>query len=230
MAELWNCFRILAGPSQTDMLLSMRDSVRGDAKKVFFKIKEELGSERPDWLKGVTLPCEVGAIVIGSRRIHATAKNWKIEGTLFFNGQVIGPFAAEYNPLKRTGTMDLPEMSRKQMVETAEHKAITTGDLGKRIINLPDDRTLRAQLGMKLGEYRRREGGSYEYRFRIEFLKRLLRFEQVDIAELERDMKSAWGRHFHRQDFESDCGVIIDYVETRGMRLRGGTGLPELMV
>lgn len=101
------------------------------------------------------------------------------------------------------------------------------------VIVLPESETRREQLRIKLEEYRGRldkflhPGAQMDAICKITVLERLLRDGQVSTWDLSMELQEKYGKDFDVPSYENACGVVADYVATGGVRVEGGTGLPD---
>ncbi|HCU70543.1 MAG TPA: hypothetical protein DIC35_02170 [Candidatus Moranbacteria bacterium] len=98
-------------------------------------------------------------------------------------------------------------------------------------ITLPDNHPRRQMLERKLEEYRGRLDPSKPPAFhmaticRIAILEALLRDNGVDAQVLSEVLTETYRESFDIKAFNTACNVIIDYCNTGGQNVWGGTGL-----
>lgn len=57
-------------------------------------------------------------------------------------------------------------------------------------------------------------------------LERVLRDRRIETWTISREMAATYEQNFDCDIFNNACGVIKDYCETGGQKVRRGTGLP----
>lgn len=98
-------------------------------------------------------------------------------------------------------------------------------------ITLPDDHPRKEQLERKLEEYRGRlkPSESPESQMlticQISILEKLLGNNEVITSDLSQELIKEYGELFNLTLFNNACNVIIDYCNTGGQNVWGGTGL-----
>ena len=146
-------------------------------------------------------------------RNHFSYEHPDIRGDLDFKASSRGVYI---NMLKDTGiTWPRPEPESKDLA-----------------IVLPDER--KAQLTVKLEEYRERLDSDREPIYRMDsihkiyVLERLLADGNVSPSELEQHVVVDLGQDFDRESFERALWVMKEYCKDGGKNLPGGTGLPQV--
>jgi len=99
------------------------------------------------------------------------------------------------------------------------------------IITLPDNHARKQGLEAKLDEYRGRLNldeslaEKMDTICKIAVLETLLREGKVVTWDLSQDLFAKYGEAFDIKQFNVACEVIIDYCDTGGQNVWGGTGL-----
>ncbi len=89
----------------------------------------------------------------------------------------------------------------------------------------------REQLIGKLAEYKSRIGhpdhNPQRLAYKIAIFEQLVSNGEVNIPQLESELRASQGANFNAEFFETARSVAEDYLKTGGKNLFGGTGLPE---